>query len=108
MTDYVQVSTTADSREVAMDLARSAVQSKLAASAQIYGPVASVFWHLGEFGEGEEWQVWLKTTAAQYPQLERRLIERHPWENPEVTAVPIVEGAARYLEWLSRAAAPAA
>jgi periplasmic divalent cation tolerance protein len=91
-----------------MGLARSAVRAKLAASAQVHGPVASVFWHLEEFGEGEEWQVWLKTTTAQYPQLERHLIDEHPWDNPEVTAVPIVEGSARYLEWLSQAAAPAA
>jgi periplasmic divalent cation tolerance protein len=67
MADYLQVSTTADSRDVAMDLLRSAVQARLAASGQVFGPAASVFWHEGELGEGEEWQVFLRTTTDRYP-----------------------------------------
>lgn len=105
MTDVLQVSTTTDTRDAAVDLASSAVQARLAASAQVYGPVASVFWHQGNYGAGEEWQVLLKTTADRYPELERHLVERHPWDNPEVTAILISAGAAPYLEWVCRATA---
>jgi periplasmic divalent cation tolerance protein len=49
--DYLQVSTTADSHEIAAKLARAAVTAKLAASAQIDGPVDSFFWHQGQSGE---------------------------------------------------------
>ena len=45
---YMQVSTTAGTREAATELAGSAVMAGLAAGAQVYGPVTSVFWHLGE------------------------------------------------------------
>lgn len=69
--------------------------------------VRQLFWHQGESGEGEEWQVTLKTTADRYPELESHLIAEHTWDNPEVTAVPLVGGSAAYLEWLSRTTAAA-
>jgi periplasmic divalent cation tolerance protein len=102
MSGYLQVSTTADSYEVATRLAGSAVRAGLAASAQVYGPVASVFWHLGEYGEGEEWQVTLKTTESRYTDLEAHLLSEHPWETPEVSAVALAAGSAGYLDWLDR------
>jgi periplasmic divalent cation tolerance protein len=104
MSDYVQVSTTAPDQETAADLGRSAVKAKLAASAQVAGPVRNMFWHQGEYGEGEEWLVLLKTTAARYRELEAHLVGRHPWGNPEVTAVPVTAGSAPYLEWVARTA----
>ncbi|MFJ3987690.1 divalent-cation tolerance protein CutA [Streptomyces sp. NPDC090032] len=106
MTDYVQVSTATETKQEAIDLAGSAVKERLAAGAQIIGPVTSVFWHLGEYGTGEEWQLLLKTTSERYPELEAYLLERHPWDNPEVCAVPITEGAERCKMWISDAVSP--
>lgn len=102
MAGYLQVSTATDSRETAERLARSAVSARLAAGAQITGPVSSAFWHLGEFGFGEEWQLVLKTVEERYPELEAHLLQHHPWDNPEVTAVSIVTGSEAYLAWLRR------
>lgn len=102
MSDYVQVSTATPTREAAMTLAGGATSARLAAGAQVAGPVTSVFWHLGEQGSSEEWQVLLYTTADRYPQLEAHLIDAHPWDNPQVTAVPIVHGSAAYLAWVRR------
>ncbi|MFI0419000.1 divalent-cation tolerance protein CutA [Spongiactinospora sp. 9N601] len=102
MTDFVQVSTTTAGRDAALALLRSAVESKLAASGQVFGPAISVFWHQGELGEAEEWQVVLKSTRESYPALEAHLVERHPWDNPEVTFTSIDGGSTTYLEWLRR------
>lgn len=102
VSDYVQVSTAAPSRDVAVELAQQAVSRRLAAGAQIVGPVTSVFWHLGEQGVGEEWQVLLYTTLARYSDLEACLHQAHPWTDPQVTAVPVVAGATGYLNWVSR------
>ncbi|MEU5980278.1 divalent-cation tolerance protein CutA [Streptomyces sp. NPDC047315] len=99
MSDYVQVSTATETEEQAIALAGGAVQKRLAAGAQI-AAVKSVFWHLGEYGTGEEWQIVLKTTAERYPELETYLLEAHPWDNPEVCAVPITLGAERCKEWI--------
>ena len=102
MAEVWQVQVAAPSKEVALELARSAVEARLAAGGQVVGPVTSVFWHLGEFGTGEEWQVVLKTTADRYPQLEQHLVEGHEWKNPEITAIPLAAGLAPYLEWVER------
>lgn len=68
--------------------------------------MGSVFWHLGEFGEGEEWRLLLTTTSDRYPELEKYLLEKHPWDNPEVIAVPIAHGALRCLQWIEDSVAP--
>jgi uncharacterized protein involved in tolerance to divalent cations len=98
--EFLTVSTATASRAEAEALAQLAVQAKLAASAQISGPLISAFWHLGEFGTGEEWRLSLQTRAPRYAALEDLLRENHPWGNPEISALPIVAGADDYLEWL--------
>ena len=103
MTDFIQVSTATGTREQAVLLAESAVRGRLAAGAQVIGPVVSVFWHRGEFGTGEEWQLLLKTTAERYPSLEAHLLEHHSWDKPEVVVVPIVAGSEAYLRWVADA-----
>ncbi|MGC4936479.1 divalent cation tolerance protein CutA [Kribbella sp. DT2] len=75
MSGYVQVSTATATRAAAVALAGSAVGAGLAAGAQVVGPVVSVFWHEGQYGEGEEWQVLLKTTERRYSDLEVHLLE---------------------------------
>jgi periplasmic divalent cation tolerance protein len=105
MAQYLQVSTATPSRDEAVRLAGSSVEAGLAAGAQVVGPVVSVFWHEGQYGEGEEWQVLLKTTEARYAELEAHLLKQHPWDNPEVAAVPLVAGSAGYFEWLDRTTA---
>ncbi|MGA5896488.1 divalent-cation tolerance protein CutA [Streptomyces venetus] len=105
MTECVQVSTATPEREQAIELAKGAVKGRLAAGSQIIGPVVSVFWHLGEFGEGEEWRLLLTTTSDRYPELESYLLKNHPWDNPEVIATPI-HGAQRCMKWIEDSVQP--
>jgi periplasmic divalent cation tolerance protein len=102
MSGYLQVSTATATREEAVQLAGSAVGAGLAAGAQVLGPVVSVFWHDGQYGEGEEWQVLLKTTERRYAELEAHLLEIHSWSNPEVSALPITASSTGYLDWIDR------
>ncbi|MER7574917.1 divalent-cation tolerance protein CutA [Streptomyces sp. NPDC126514] len=104
--DFLQVSTATPTRDQAVALARSVVAERLAAGAQIVGPVTSAFWHDGEFGTGEEWQLLLKTTGARYPELEAHLLKHHPWQNPEVAAVAIEAGSAGCLGWIAANTSP--
>ena len=105
MTKLLTVSTAAPSREVALRLAESAISACLAAGGQVTGPVASFFWHEGQFGESEEWTVAFKTSEACYADLEAHLIANHKWKNPEVTAVPLSHASASYVEWVERVTA---
>jgi periplasmic divalent cation tolerance protein len=102
MSEFLQVSTATATRDEAVRLAGSAVGAGLAAGAQVVGPVVSVYWHEGEYGEGEEWQVVFKTTGARYGDLESHLLDNHSWNNPEITAVQITTGSADYLTWVER------
>ncbi|MGW0885314.1 divalent-cation tolerance protein CutA [Streptomyces sp. NPDC002671] len=106
MADFLQVSTATPTRDQAVELARAVVSHRLAAGAQIVGPVISAFWHDGEFGTGEEWQLLLKTTAARYPELEAHLLKHHPWQNPEIAAVPIAAGSQGCLDWIAANTTP--
>ncbi|MDN5759803.1 MAG: divalent-cation tolerance protein CutA [Tomitella sp.] len=105
MTDLLTVATATPTREAALRLAETAIAANLAAGGQVSGPMASAYWHNGEFGQGEEWVVSFKTTAARYDELEAHLIEHHEWQNPEVTAVPLARASAAYVEWVERVTA---
>lgn len=98
--DFMSVSTATETREVAQDLAKRAVEARLAAGAQIIGPVISAFWHLGEFGTGEEWRLVLQTHSDRYSELEEMLRKHHTWEKPEIAGVPIIAGSSEYFDWI--------
>ena len=102
MTGVLEVSTATPTRDAALKLAESAISARLAAGGQVTGPVVSLFWHEGKFGEGEEWKVTLKTTASRYAELEQHLIENHEWTNPEVTAIRVENASTSYIEWVNR------
>ncbi|GAA0726399.1 divalent-cation tolerance protein CutA [Dactylosporangium roseum] len=102
MTDYLQVSTVLATRQDAAYLARSATHSRLAAAAQVIGPVLSMTWHEGTLVETEEWQLVLRTRVERFDQLTAYIVDRHPEPDPEVVGVPIVPGTRSYLDWLDR------
>jgi periplasmic divalent cation tolerance protein len=98
---YLQVSTTTDSRQEAAAIAKAAVEERLAASAQLVGPVASTYWWEGEVESAEEWMVLFKTTHDRFEELARLIVEQHSYDTPEIIATPVVAGSADYLDWIS-------
>jgi periplasmic divalent cation tolerance protein len=98
--EYLQVQTTTDSRAEAMELSRAAVESRLAACAQIAGPVASMYWWDDGLERTEEWLVLFKLPADRYDQLAAFITERHSYDEPEIVALPIVAGSPAYLTWM--------
>ena len=100
MNEYIQVVTTTEHREDAERIARSLVEERLAACAQVMGPVTSTYrWH-GKIETAEEWQCWVKTRRDLYDQIEQTIRRLHPYEVPEILAMPILAGSADYLAWL--------
>jgi len=97
---YLQVQTTTDSRAEAMELSRAAVEARLAACAQVAGPMASTYWWDGVLERAEEWLVLLKLPVDRYDELASFLTERHSYDEPEIIALPIVTGSAAYLTWM--------
>jgi periplasmic divalent cation tolerance protein len=79
------------------------VEERLAACAQVIGPVRSTYWWAGKVEQADEWYCHLKTTLACLPRLQSRIRELHPYEVPEIIAVPILQGNPDYLKWIQEA-----
>jgi periplasmic divalent cation tolerance protein len=105
-TGFLQVQTTTDSRAEAIELGRAAVEARLAACAQVAGPVASTYWWEGEMERAEEWLVLLKLPADKYADLASLLANLHSYDEPEIIATPIAAGSAGYLGWISAETRP--
>lgn len=103
---YLQVQTTTDSRAEAVELARAAVEARLAACAQVCGPIASAYWWEGSVERAEEWLLLLKLPAGGYQALADFITERHSYDEPEIVAVPIVAGSPSYLSWIEEETRP--
>ena len=101
MVNHLQVITVAGSKEEASKIAETVVQKRLAACAQILGPVSSVYRWEGKVERAEEWLCIMKTRAKLYPELESLISQVHSYDVPEILAVPIVEGSKSYLSWLN-------
>ena len=97
---YIQVTITCPTRSDAQGLAVALVEDRLAACAQVGGPINSVYWWEGEVDQAEEWTCVAKTTAKMYDRLEAKVHEVHTYENPEVIAVEITRGSKDYLTWI--------
>lgn len=95
------VLTTTDSHAKAEELARSAVEARVAACAQISAPVTSVYRWQGAVETAEEWQVLFKTSQDRYEALEAHIKARHSYDTPEIIATPVVRGSADYLRWVA-------
>jgi periplasmic divalent cation tolerance protein len=100
MTDYIQVVTTTEKKEDAQKIARALVEKRLAGCVQIIGPIASTYHWKGVIETAGEWMCVIKTRKDLYPELEKSIREVHPYEVPEILAVPVAEGSKDYLEWL--------
>ncbi|RFU37980.1 divalent-cation tolerance protein CutA [Actinomadura logoneensis] len=103
---YVQVTTTTDSRAEAAALAKSAVTERLAACAQLVGPVASTYWWEGEIEAAEEWMVVFKTTVDRFDELASLITDEHSYDTPEIIATPVVAGSMDYLAWVAEQTGP--
>ncbi|WP_410498951.1 divalent-cation tolerance protein CutA [Chitinibacter sp. S2-10] len=83
-------------------LAQGIITARLAACVNQMAAVKSSYhWH-GKIEQMTEVPLMIKTTVAAYPQLEQWLLEHHPYEVPEIIALPIIAGAASYLDWIAK------
>jgi periplasmic divalent cation tolerance protein len=98
--EHYQVSTTTDSPEAAAELARSAVQARVAACGQVVGPIRSVYRWQGKIDNATEWLVLFKTTADRSAALVDHVRSAHTYEVPEIIVTPITGGNPAYLTWV--------
>jgi periplasmic divalent cation tolerance protein len=88
-------------RAAAEKLADALIQKRLAACVNILAPCLSVFRWKNDIQRDEEHPMLIKTTAERYPALEAAIRAGHPYELPEIIAVPIERGLPSYLDWVA-------
>ncbi|MES9988768.1 MAG: divalent-cation tolerance protein CutA [Candidatus Thiodiazotropha endolucinida] len=93
---------TAPDRETALKLSRSLLEQRLAACVNLSPPVTSVYHWQGRLEESEEILLLIKTTKQQYNNVEATLRAQHPYELPEIIAVPVEQGLDDYIDWVER------
>lgn len=97
----VLVLTTLPDAETAHALADHLVQERLAACVNVLAACRSVYRWQGKVENAEEVPLLIKTTCARYAALEVAIRERHPYELPEIVAVPLSHGLPDYLGWVA-------
>lgn len=100
MSDALVVLVTVPSREDGERIAEALVGESLAACVNILGPIRSIYRWQGAVTRDDEHLLLIKTTPTRYAELEARVLALHTYENPEVIAVPVEQGAAGYLAWI--------
>lgn len=93
------VQTTLASETDAATLARRIVQARLGACVQLQ-PIRSVYVWQDRPHDEAEWRLDIKTRLTLYPALEAFIREHHPYETPEIIALPITAGSSAYLDWV--------
>lgn len=99
-TGALVVLVTVPSREEGERIAESVVGERLAACVNVVGPIRSIYRWQGAVCREEEHLLLMKTSGERYAALETRILALHPYETPEVIALPVESGSEGYLRWV--------
>ncbi|MDP2759064.1 MAG: divalent-cation tolerance protein CutA [Sideroxyarcus sp.] len=102
MSEVLLVITTLPDRASGERIAAALVTAGIAACVNMLGECTSVYHWQGKLEHANEVPLLIKTTRAAYPQLEQVLRELHPYELPEIIALPISAGLPAYLNWVTQ------
>ena len=91
---------TVASAEDADRLAAALVEDSLAACVQIDGPIRSHYRWKGETHSDEEYRLMIKSSLGKWPSLKARLLEIHPYDEPQIVMLPIADSSEGYRNWV--------
>ncbi|MCL4195505.1 MAG: divalent-cation tolerance protein CutA [Thermoguttaceae bacterium] len=100
MSEFIQILTTTASEGDARKIAGALVEERLAACVQVVGPITSTYRWQGAVERAQEFLCFIKTRAEAYSRVEERIRQLHPYEVPEIVALPITAASAAYLAWI--------
>jgi periplasmic divalent cation tolerance protein len=102
MTNTLVVLCTLPDEKTAGELARSLLEQRLCACVNIVPRIRSIYAWEGKLADEEEVLCVIKTTRDRFAKLEEAIQADHPYEVPEVIALPVVQGHVPYLEWVKK------
>ena len=101
MADTIQILTTVPDKSLAVQIGRTLVEAvgRLCAD---FRPSRGIYRWQGKIETASEWQCWIKTARDRYAEVEQAIRRLHPYQVPEILALPVVEGHLDYIQWLER------
>jgi len=102
---HVIVLVTTPEMKTARMLAATALEARLVACANLIPKIESHYWWQGKIESSTEVLILFKTTKVRLKALEKLVVDKHPYQTPEIIVLPITGGNGRYLDWLSKSVA---
>jgi periplasmic divalent cation tolerance protein len=102
MVEHLVVLVTTPSKEVGRELGRTLLERALAACVNIVTPIESLYIWEGTLCSDEEALLVIKTSARVFDELNAAIRDLHPYDVPEIIALPIVVGSQDYLAWVDQ------
>lgn len=100
--EVIMVFVTVPGARVGSRVSKGVLTSRLASCVSVIPRVRSMYWWEGKITQANEVMLVMKTTKSKYKKLERRIMELHPYQVPEIIAIPLVAGLPQYIEWVAR------
>ncbi|MFT5776388.1 divalent-cation tolerance protein CutA [Hyphomonas sp.] len=101
MTKFLLLRITCPSQRVAQAIADAAIEGRLAACANVEGPMMSTYRWKGVIEQAWEFVLWLKGPEANFAKLEAIVAEHHPYDAPAIVAMPCTHVSASYEAWIN-------
>lgn len=102
MSETIVVTTTFEQKSEALELAAILLKKRLVACAQTAGPVESMYWWKGKIEHANEYKLVMKSTMSLWQELEETIRSNHPYDVPEIVAVPVALVNNDYDKWLHK------
>lgn len=102
MSEYILVLTTVPDKKTGEEIAQVLVRERLAACVTASGVSESSYWWKRKISHDQEHIVFIKTKGKLYSQVEKKILDIHPYEVPEIIALPLIQGYSKYLDWISK------
>jgi len=100
MSKFISIHITTPDATTAERIGEYLVKQNLVACAQIEGPMKSIYQWKSKLVNDEEWRLTLKTLEANYTLIEKKVLEMHPYDVPQVVSFEIKDGFNEYLAWI--------
>ena len=102
MDKHILVLTTVPDEKIGQTIAKHLLEERLVACVTISASSQSFYWWKGQIAKEPERILFIKSKAALFPELEKKVQEIHPYEVPEIIAIQIQKGSAAYLDWIEK------